>query len=111
MWVKIATKLLGIVIVSAGIAHADNKGKAVGPNGCPPGLAKKSPKCIPPGLAKKGERIDDRYSKILDLDRYQLDRRGATYYHLADEVFRVDPETREILETMGVLQDLLISSH
>ncbi len=84
---------------------AKGKAVAVGPHGCPPGLAKKSPRCVPPGLAKKGDIIDDRFERIEDLWRYRLDRDG-NYYRLGNEVFRVDTETREILEVMGVLADL-----
>jgi hypothetical protein len=37
-------------------------------DGCPPGLAKKSPPCVPPGLARRGDRDDD-FRRLLSLDR------------------------------------------
>ena len=55
--------------------------------GCPPGLAKKSPSCVPPGQAKRddiryGRGVGDRlrvedYVLVRDLNRYDVERRGV----------------------------------
>lgn len=99
-------------------------------NGCPPGLAKKNAACMPPGLAKKapapradqrhderrhdtrvelrrferGERLAGDVILIRDPDRYGL--RDGTYYRSGDVVYRVDPETRRVLNVMGALAAL-----
>jgi hypothetical protein len=85
-----------------------------GPQGCPPGLAKKSPACVPPGLAKKqhhdryrvGDRIDRDYIVIRDPDRYGLDP-GQSYYRAGNYVYRVDRETREVLDLIGAIAAVL----
>ncbi|SFB81228.1 hypothetical protein [Tropicimonas isoalkanivorans] len=81
--------------------------------GCPPGLAKKSPACVPPGQAKKayprygvGDYIDGDYRFIRDPGRYHLDRRND-YVVMNDYVYRIDPETRKILNLIGALTDLV----
>ncbi|WP_246227522.1 excinuclease ABC subunit A [Roseobacter ponti] len=87
------------------------------PKGCPPGLAKKSPSCVPPGQAKKGnykntapyrrgDVISGDYIVIRNPDRYGLDRSG-TYYNSDGYVFRVDQETREVLDFIGAAAALL----
>ncbi|WP_375173321.1 excinuclease ABC subunit A [Pseudooceanicola sp.] len=80
--------------------------------GCPPGLAKKSPACVPPGLAKKGglqigdRLVDERYIVIRDPARYGLDPYG-TYYRGDGYVYRVDRETREVLDLIGAVSAIL----
>lgn len=80
--------------------------------GCPPGLAKKSPACIPPGQAKKyrsyhrGERIRDGYVLVRDPWRYGLDRDG-TYYRVGDNFYRVNRKTGEVLDLLGALGRVL----
>lgn len=85
-----------------------NKGNgnqySIGKN-CPPGLAKKSPRCIPPGQAKKyrrGDYIDGDYDVLWNPERYGL-RRGDTYYRVGDQVYRVNRETRQVLDLIGAL--------
>ncbi|WP_246156493.1 excinuclease ABC subunit A [Aquicoccus porphyridii] len=77
---------------------------------CPPGLAKKNPPCVPPGLAKQryrvGERIDGPYSILRYPDRYGLDPHG-TYYRIGDHLYRVDRETRKVLDFIGAAAALL----
>lgn len=79
---------------------------------CPPGLAKKDPACIPPGQAKKqppyrvGERIGDGFIILRDPERYRLDR-NHSYYEVDGYVFRVNRETREVLEVIGAISALL----
>lgn len=92
-----------------------------GPADCPPGLAKKDPPCIPPGQAKKyrhgddgwrerdrwvGRRIDDRYDRLRDPDRYRLDPRGTHLVRNDGWVVRVDPETRKVLNLIGAIDAL-----
>lgn len=79
---------------------------------CPPGLAKKHNGCQPPGQAKKqgyyrvGDRIGDDYIIIRDPGRYGLDR-DSTYYRVGDEVYRVNRETREVLDLIGAAAAVL----
>ncbi|GGG59569.1 hypothetical protein GCM10011415_01800 [Salipiger pallidus] len=88
------------------------------PKGCPPGLASKG--CVPPGQAKKmykdrsddrgehrwrtGDRLTGDYVIIRDPQRYGL--RDGTYYRSGGEVFRVDPDTRRILDVIGAVAAL-----
>lgn len=103
---------------------------------CPPGLAKKDNGCRPPGHARKDDRrhydrwdgddgwrygdrrrhegdrrirvggyVDDRFLWV-DPYRYGFDPRYH-YYRTADEVFRVDPETQQILALIGLVSALL----
>lgn len=78
-------------------------------NGCPPGLAKKSPACVPPGQAKKrwnrGDhlRIED-YRRIADPRRYDLQARPDwDYYRDGNRVYRVDRDTRRILAILNLI--------
>lgn len=94
---------------------------------CPPGLAKKNPPCVPPGLAKKGflyradddhdhddddrdvrigDIIDDRFVRIYDPSPYGLSR-DYFYYRALDSIFRVDPDTRQVLAFIGFVDALL----
>ena len=98
-------------IILATVVMATALPAQAAPKTCPPGLAKKSPSCVPPGLAKKGYRIGDRvaegdYIVIRNPDRYGLDRDG-TYYRIGNSVFRVDRETREILDLIGAVAAVL----
>ncbi|WP_254429112.1 MULTISPECIES: hypothetical protein [unclassified Ruegeria] len=83
------------------------KGKA---GHCPPGLAKKAVPCVPPGQAKKyyrtGDYIDRDYRWINDPYRYGLTR-GGSYIRAGDYVYRVDPETRKVLNLIGAVADIL----
>lgn len=109
--------ILSGVTLTAGLAEA-------GPKGCPPGLAKKNPPCVPPGLAKKaypypdtyrhpypyryrvGDYVTGDYIVIRRPGRYGLDP-NETYYRIGDHVFRVDRETREVLDFIGAAAALL----
>jgi hypothetical protein len=79
------------------------------PGGCPPGLAKKGTGCLPPGQAKKiygiGDRIDDGYI-IRNPGRHGLDP-DQTYYRVGDYVYRVDRETRAVLDLVGAVSRVL----
>lgn len=85
---------------------------------CPPGFARKHPRCVPPGQARKyrphggrvGEvlRIGD-YILLRDPLRYGLDTRpGWDYYRDDRHIYRVDRDTRKviaILDLIGALMD------
>ncbi len=84
------------------------KNKSVGH--CPPGLAKKAVPCVPPGQVKNryrvGDRIDRDYSWINDPYRYGL-KRGDSYVRAGDYVYRIDPDTRKVLNLIGAVADIL----
>ncbi len=92
---------------------ADAKDKVNHAGNCPPGLAKKAVPCVPPGQAKKhypnyqiGDRITGDYVIIDRPGRYGLDP-GQTYYRVGDTIFRVNKQTREILDFIGAASALL----
>lgn len=88
------------------------------PKGCPPGLAKKHNGCNPPGQVKNhrdhdddrrdryraGDRIDGDVVILRNPDRYGLP--DGTYYRNDDVVYRVDPETRKVLNVIGAIAAL-----
>ena len=71
-------------------------------NGCPPGLAKKTPACIPPGQAKKmvGTLLPAAYrSSLLPADLRDYWRDNDDYYYRYNNdgyLYRVDRETNLI---------------
>ncbi|NVO55108.1 hypothetical protein HW561_04810 [Rhodobacteraceae bacterium B1Z28] len=77
---------------------------------CPPGLAKKAVPCVPPGqvnkLYREGDRIDQDYTWINDPNRYGL-KRGGNYVRAGDYVYRIDPDTRKVLNLIGAVADIL----
>jgi hypothetical protein len=98
-----------------GNASKDNPGKSgkvVSSPGTPPGLAKK-PLNAPPGQAKKlyrvGERLQNGYTWIDDLDRWRLPPLlpGQGYVRYDNEVYRVARDTATVLEAIGIVSDLL----
>lgn len=90
--------------------------QAGGPKGCPPGLAKKNTGCLPPGQAMKGhghqhvyrrgEHLAGDYIIIEYPGRYGLDPR-QTYYRVGNYVYRVDRDTREVLDLIGAVAAIL----
>lgn len=88
-----------------GSAIAGNAGKH-----CPPGLAKKHNGCNPPGQVKHrygvGDRIDDDYIIIRRPGRYGLDP-DESYYRVGDYVYRVDRDTRKVLDLIGAVAAIL----
>ena len=83
---------------------------AKGPQGCPPGLAKKSPACIPPGQVGKaycvGDRITGDYVVLRNPGRWGLDP-NETYYRIGHQVLRVDRDTKEVLDLIGAAAAIL----
>ena len=76
---------------------------------CPPGLAKKNPACVPPGLAKQsynvGERLTGDYILLANPQDYGMP--DGTYYANDGYLYRVDPDTLEVLAIMGLVDQLL----
>lgn len=87
------------------------------PNGCPPGLAKKSPACVPPGHANKtapqdttfiyapGDRITRNYIVLDNPAQYGLNPDRA-YYRVGDQVYQIDRHTKEVLDVIGAIAAL-----
>lgn len=76
---------------------------------CPPDLAKKNPPCVPPGQARKynrGDVIYGDYTIIGDPRQYGLNR-DQTYYRVGEYVYRVDRDTREVLDLIGAVARVL----
>ena len=81
---------------------------------CPPGLYKKTPRCMPPGLAnrpfREGQRLSRNfgyytpYSNIpLSLrDRYDLDD-DYRYIYRNNVIYQVDPTTRLIRDVIDAV--------
>lgn len=101
----VTTATVAALALTPAVAFAKNK------NGhCPPGLAKKSVPCVPPGQAKKiyhnGDFINRDYRWIDNPYRYGLNRNDY-YLRAGDYVYRVDPETRKVLNLIGAVADIL----
>ncbi|WP_425070891.1 excinuclease ABC subunit A [Sagittula sp. S175] len=92
------------------------------PNGCPPGLAKKSPACVPPGQTNSGranktapqdttfiyapgDRITRNYIVLDNPAHYGLNPDGA-YYRVGDQVYQIDRHTKEVLDVIGAIAAL-----
>ncbi len=97
---------IALLVISTAAVEAGN-GKA---GHCPPGLAKKAVPCVPPGQVKNlyrtGDRIERDYVWIDDPYRYGL-KRGGNYVRAGDYVYRIDPETRKVLNLIGAVADIL----
>ncbi len=100
--ILIATTLL--------LALSPSVASAGGPKGCPPGLAMKGNGCLPPGQAKKiyerGEYLSGDYVLIRSPEIYGLDPSG-TYFRLGNYVYRVDHETKKVLDLIGAVAAIL----
>lgn len=111
--------LAGTMSLGAGAAMAKNNGNGHGNqpakhnsqpqhvSNCPPGLAKKNPPCVPPGQAKKYGRGDhlDHYVYIQNPGRYGLN--NGHYVTAGNYVYRIDENTREVLNLVGAVADIL----
>lgn len=92
--------------------------------GCPPGLAKKSPACVPPGQAKKAYRRDhdgdivihvgdvfdwDRGHRVRYPGRYGLDPApyGSRYAIIDGRLVRVDDDTNKVLNIIRLVDAIL----
>ena len=125
----LATLCAALALPGAALADKD-KGKArdkpehaaklqrVAPAGvaaihCPPGLAKKPVPCMPPGQARKahaktyavGEILPGDFVRIPDPGRYGLGQ--GHYVRLGDYIYRIDDDTREVLNLVGAVADIL----
>lgn len=81
---------------------------------CPPGLAKKNPPCVPPGQFGKGPDVGNwlpysNYYVVRNPSRYRLPKLGSgqSYYRDADRFFRINRDTREILELIDAMDAVL----
>jgi hypothetical protein len=105
-------RFFGIGLLALACASPSQAG-----NGCPPGLAKKSPACVPPGLAKKGAvpvRVGDiiigyDLHRVTRPDWYGLPvpRDGTGYYIYGDRILRVDESTFEVLDLLRAVDAIL----
>ncbi|UMA65227.1 excinuclease ABC subunit A [Roseivivax marinus] len=124
-------RALALTLALAGSLATVSTAVPAAAQGCPPGLAKKNNGCTPPGLAKKGvnqdrrhdgayrdrerevvyrygvgDRIGDDYVIVREPRDYGLDP-AYTYARTNDTVYRIDRETREVLQVVGLLSRLL----
>lgn len=86
---------------------------------CPPGLAKKNPPCVPPGQARHGVTTSEWLARhriggiaddpriLTDIDDLPRLISGEVYAILDNALIRMDPETREILELIRILNVVL----
>lgn len=99
-----------LIALAAMLAMPPVTAAAQGAKGCPPGLAKKQNGCLPPGQAKKiygrGDQLGGDYALIRNPGRYGLDR-DETYYRMGDYVYRVDRDTRRVLDLIGAVARIL----
>lgn len=84
-----------------------------GIGGCPPGLAKKNPRCMPPGQYKKlfevGQRVPSGYRGLLGYNALPHDLRthygpaidpSSRYIYDNNYLYRVDPTTMVVSEIL-----------
>jgi len=103
-----------VLLMVAPMADAKNN-KAYPYNGfCPPGLAKKSPKCIPPGQAKKlyppGSILPEfEYDWLRNPFDFALPilKPGEGYVQIGDAFVKVNKETMEIINLFDALGKVL----
>ena len=102
-----------MILVTSGLALLTPIPAAAKSGHCPPGLAKKAVPCVPPGQAKKygdyrykrGDYLND-YVLIDRPYRYGLNR-GDTYVRVGNYVYRINRETREVLDLIGAVNAIL----
>lgn len=107
--VLVSALIMTPVLSEAGNHKSKHNGKSAGVSHCPPGLAKKNPPCVPPGQAKKyrrGDIINRDYRVIARPEQYGL-RKGESYYGVGDYVYRVNKDTREVLDLIGAVDAIL----
>jgi hypothetical protein len=101
---------LSVILILAAATCAVTSSASAAPKDCPPGLAKKAVPCVPPGQAQKmyriGDRIDGDYTRLDRPWKYGLERNG-TYYRAGDYIYRVDRDTREVLDLIGAAAAVL----
>lgn len=111
-----AIPMIPALMTAAVMALSPLAAQAGGPKGCPPGLAKKTPACLPPGQAGRmdrhghifqpGERLAGDYIVIQYPGRYGLDP-NQSYFRVGDYVYRVDRDTKEVLDLIGAVAAVL----
>lgn len=102
----VAALALGAPAIAGGKPQHAGKPGNPSTGHCPPGLAKKNPPCVPPGLARKGvgDRLGPGYPRYTD-NRHRLPRlkEGEAWYHDGTFVYRVDNETRRVIELIRLI--------
>jgi hypothetical protein len=104
------------VLIAAVITSLTVTASVAGPKGCPPGLAKKAVPCVPPGQVKKWQvgaplpRGIDYF--VLDEDAWRrmgLRRpaEGTRYVRVDNQVLRMNRATREVLEAIAAVGNVL----
>lgn len=89
---------------------------APGVGGCPPGLAKKTPRCVPPGQVKHlfnvGQRVPYGYNGLTGYDALPYDLRSrygdgldpySRYLYRDNYLYRVDPKTMIVSEVLHAI--------
>jgi hypothetical protein len=117
---RAAAKALLATGLAAALALWPAAAVAGNDKGTPPGLAKKGghpgrgvgPNGIPPGQAKKyarGDRLGDGWVRIDDLGRYRLPppRDGHVYVPIDGEIYEVLRDTGTVVEAWGIVTDWL----
>ena len=104
------------MLAIAGTANAKPPHAGHGASSCPPGLAKKNPRCMPPGQYNKlfdiGQRVPYGYNGLMGYDALSRDLRyryGATdpysrYIYDQDYLYRVDPTTMIVSEILRAIR-------
>jgi len=110
---KFRTSIVAIIAIALSFAPSAVASKNK-PGHCPPGLAKKNPPCVPPGqvgkgLAKGNWLPKSGYRLVQNPSQYRLPKLdgGQSYYRNADSFYRINRETREILELIDALDKVL----
>ena len=96
--------------------HGKGSQYGYGLGGCPPGLTKKTPRCVPPGQAKHlfnvGQRVPFGYRGLLGYDALPGDLRHhygsgldpySRYIYRDDYLYRVDPRTMVVSEILRAI--------
>jgi hypothetical protein len=97
-------------------AHDQNGPIGYGTGGCPPGLAKKNPRCMPPGQYKKlfqvGQRVPNGYDGLMGYNALPYDIRNqygsaldpqSRYIYDQGYLYRVDPTTMLVSQVLQAL--------
>lgn len=96
--------------------HGQGSLYGYGRGGCPPGLAKKNPRCMPPGQAKQAFRVGQRlpygYNDVLGYNALPYDLRSqyggqldpyGRYVYQDNYLYRVDPATMIVQQILSGL--------
>lgn len=96
------------------LSHEQMGHYGYGTGGCPPGLAKKTPRCVPPGQAKKlysvGQRLPYGYNGWTPYNQIPYDVRShygldpyGRYVYDQNYLYRVDPTTMIVSQVLSAI--------